>query len=137
MPRRIKRKREISDDVSAFDATRKDFVNQSGVILIGADSVTGELRETRTGAEIDAVGRGVEEFGGRNVALVLHRRGFVRAHLGLNVIGDCDGRDDQNHGYDDQQFDEGEPRFRPVVALGSLCRFEPSHFLTLLCAFVV
>jgi hypothetical protein len=38
--------------------------------------------------------------------------GLILVHFGLNVIGDGYGCDDQDHAYDNLQFDEGEARLR-------------------------
>ena len=77
-----------------------------------------------------AIRRGVANFCCRNLAPALDRRGLIRAHFGLNVIRDCYGRDDQDHGFDDLEFEDGESRVGAVRVFGHFGRFQLSLDVT-------
>jgi len=118
VPLRISQNWGISKDVSAFDSTRKHSVNQTGVILIGVDTASGELQEIRR--KLNAIGRGVDKFGSRNVAEALNTRGLVCAQFGSKKIRDCYGRDDQNDSDYNQKLNERETFVGPVRVVGHL-----------------
>src|SRR5207302_8008654 len=69
----------------------------------GSTEVGQRVRKAERGTS-----RGERDFASRQSAERADCRSFVRRHLGLNQVRNCDSRDDQNDRHDDQQFDKRE-----------------------------
>src|SRR5579862_1192702 len=114
----VRRHDQIRELISTFLAGRQHFVDQLRICLSHKWAVAAKTRKVRR--KSDCISRRVNYVRRRDVAKILDRSRFIRAHFGFHEIRYGDGRYDQNDGNHDEQFDQRESLRRRI--LSPVCR---------------